>query len=258
MPQENKKALQQELCDALRACDETKAVDCIRRGADVNAPDANGYTPIFDAIKTGNVDAIRLIAKLGGDLHYEHAAGEHESQIETPALYAMIMRQDKALECLFELGISPNDTNSMGFSLLMLACEYPPCGNWAEPLIERGADIKARSKAGRTAFGYVAIDTCYCGDELVALLLEMGADINEQDEFGETALMAYAYGENESPEFINFFLEHGADPNIRNIRGQTALDIALEHNWYAARRLMEYGGKQGKDLPEREGGSTVL
>lgn len=249
MTQEENQALRQELCAALLACDETKAADCIRRGADINAPDADGYTPIFDAIEAGNVDAIRLIAKLGGDLHYEHAKGEHEYEITTPALFAQLYRRDEALNCLFELGIGVNEANSMGYSLLMQACHCPQCGDWAEKLIECGADINARTKAGRTAFGYVAIDSCYCGSELVALLLEMGADINEQDERGETALMAYAYGENESPEFINFYLEHGADPNIRNKKGQTALDIALKRNYYAARLLREYGGKQGKDLP---------
>lgn len=252
MTREEKLALRQELCAALLACDETKAADCIRRGADINAPDADGYTPIYDAIDAGNVDAVKLIAKLGGDLCHEHVGSDpkYNYDNETPALYACNEYQFNCLMCLLDLGVSPNDANSTGWSILMQVCVNSPFENWVEPLLQRGADVKAKTKDGMTAFGVAAIDTIYCAWEIIPMLLDAGADIDEQDENGETAVMAYAYGEGESPDYIEYFLERGANPNLRNKEGKTALDIAQEHNnAFAVEKLRQFGGKQGKDLP---------
>lgn len=250
MTQEEKQDLQQELCAALLACDETKAADCIHRGADINAQDANGYTPIYDAIDVGNVDAVKLIAKLGGDLNHEYVSSDDNLYNETPAIFAIKVGDHNTFMCLLELGVSPNNANSAGVTLLMKACAAMPYENFVSPLLQRGADVHAKDKNGMTAFGIAAIDREYCAWEIIPMLLDAGANINEQDENGETAVMAYAYGAGESPSYIKFFLERGANPNLRNKEGNTALDIALEaNNGFAVEKLRQYGGKQGKDLP---------
>lgn len=250
MTQKEKLALRQELCADLLACDEAKAADCIRRGADINAPDADGYTPIYDAIDAGNVDAVKLIAKLGGDLNYENESSEDNLYNETPALMAIKYGDPNTFMCLLDLGVSPSNANSAGITLLMQACSSMPYENFVKPLLQRGADVKAKDKNGNSAFGIAAIDTTYYAWEIIPMLLDAGADIDEQDENGETAVMAYAYGEGESPSYIKFFLERGANPNLRNKEGKTALDIALEHNnAFAVEKLRQFGGKQGKDLP---------
>jgi hypothetical protein len=51
-------------------------------------------------------------------------------------------------------------------------------------------------------------------------------DINVQDLRGETILMIasrYAWS-----EIVRFLLDHGADPNLRNNKGQTALMLAQD------------------------------
>jgi hypothetical protein len=57
--------------------------------------------------------------------------------------------------------------------------------------------------------------------EMIRLLLNSGADPNLQDEKGETALM-----KSRKPEFINLLFQAGADPTIKNNNGQTVL-----HRW---------------------------
>jgi ankyrin repeat protein len=62
--------------------------------------------------------------------------------------------------------------------------------------------------------------------EIAQLLIEKGADPNIRDSFGETALM-YAAGSGKM-DMVTALLEKGADPNIKNNNGWSAL-------WYAVR-----------------------
>jgi ankyrin repeat protein len=68
-------------------------------------------------------------------------------------------------------------------------------------------------------------DAARAGDrDLVAKLLKGGADINAQDETGETALFAGALaGES---KIVDMLLVFGADASIRNDRGMTAVHAA--------------------------------
>ncbi|MBR5879374.1 MAG: ankyrin repeat domain-containing protein, partial [Akkermansia sp.] len=62
--------------------------------------------------------------------------------------------------------------------------------------------------------------------EMVAALLKHGADINAQDEDGDTVLHDAVIAN--EPEIVQMLLEAGADVSIRNEEGQTPEDIALE------------------------------
>lgn len=63
---------------------------------------------------------------------------------------------------------------------------------------------------------------------LVSILIKLGANINEQNNLGETALMhAVNTGNN---VLVDFLLKNGADKNILNNENKSALDIAYETN----------------------------
>ena len=66
--------------------------------------------------------------------------------------------------------------------------------------------------------------------EIVALLLENGADSDHQDDLGRTALhhAAFSYmGGVSSPATAQVLIEHGAALDIKDDEGLTPLDIAL-------------------------------
>jgi ankyrin repeat protein len=68
-------------------------------------------------------------------------------------------------------------------------------------------------------------DAARAGDgAAIAQLLRDGADINEQDETGETALFAAALAA--MPKIIDQLMVAGADAAIRNDRGMTAVHAA--------------------------------
>ncbi len=61
---------------------------------------------------------------------------------------------------------------------------------------------------------------------ILALLIGKGADINAYDTSGYTALHMAAMGE--SKEVAQALVAAKALPNIRNVHGQTARDIAMQ------------------------------
>ncbi len=62
--------------------------------------------------------------------------------------------------------------------------------------------------------------------EDVKKLIERGAHVNAQDRFGVTPLMEAVIGNN--PAVARVLLDAGASMGIRNLRGDTALDLARQ------------------------------
>lgn len=69
-------------------------------------------------------------------------------------------------------------------------------------------------------------------------LIQKGANINIQDNFGSTALMYAA----DNDKFCNLLIENGADTNIKDNNGETALMAAvLENNYDVCELLIDNG-----------------
>lgn len=94
----------------------------------------------------------------------------------------------------------------------------------AERLIERGANVEARST---NAMKNTPLHAAAAGRkaELVKLLLDEGADANARQEGGWSALHAAA--QNGDREIIELLIAHGADLKARAANNQGALDLAL-------------------------------
>ena len=72
---------------------------------------------------------------------------------------------------------------------------------------------------------------------LVKYLLEKGANVNQQDESGYTALMDAAY--NNYVEVVKVLLEHGADVNMKTKEGYSAHHYASLDGNVATLTLLE-------------------
>lgn len=127
-------------------------------------------------------------------------------------------------------------------------------------LLEHGADVNSRSNAGMTAF-YHANSCERLGSAVLVQLLNAGADINGKDKQGKQAIH-YSAGwgledvtflvengsdlnvagldDGETPlivavknwrlDVVKYLLDKGAETNIRDATGRTALNYALENN----------------------------
>lgn len=89
-------------------------------------------------------------------------------------------------------------------------------------LLDQGANINAQTAAGDTAIilaGWLTNNL-----DLVALLVERGADVNIPNKNGDTPLIDAAYkGKN---DFLEYWLNNGADADAENNEGVSALDMA--------------------------------
>jgi len=75
--------------------------------------------------------------------------------------------------------------------------------------------------------------------EIVKILLEKGANLDLQDSYGSTALH-YAVNMNK-PEIVQMLLEKGANPNMQNKDGETALHRASVAQPEIVKMLLEKG-----------------
>ena len=91
--------------------------------------------------------------------------------------------------------------------------------------IRQGAELNHRNNNGWTPLDLAAMNPN--ADVIYTFLKEGDQEIriNMRDEFGNTALMKAAYY-NDNPEVVKILIDFGADVNIQNDNGQTALDFA--------------------------------
>jgi len=100
----------------------------------------------------------------------------------------------------------------------------------AKMLVERGADV---NKTGWTPLHYAATNGHLA---IMELLLDNYAYIDAESPNGSTPLMMAAlYG---TPAAVKLLLEAGADPNLKNQLGMTAMDFARRGNRKDAEELI--------------------
>lgn len=109
-------------------------------------------------------------------------------------------------------------------------------------LVDHGANVQHKSKVGSSpllmACQYFHLNRSHqilLGKpdvpiqlELVKFLVEHGADITETGRDGNTPLIAACLSGFKDPSLVTYLLEKGADPNVKNVRGTTALHLAAE------------------------------
>ena len=142
-------------------------------------------------------------------------------------------------------GAPPKDINAqgdMGWPMLVYVCRGD---NGEHPeeilrLLELGADIDVRNYKGKTAL-HCAAKAGFLS--VIDLLMEKGATIDAPDNNGETALFeairsTIKDGEKQRAA-IEALLVRGANPNFKNEKGLTPLQIAKRMRRVDARKIVE-------------------
>lgn len=164
--------------------------DMLDQGADVNATDDYGRTPLHLAAVTN-----------------------YESSV---------------IELLLSRGADVNARNNYGSTPLHNAVEFIDELPIIALLLDRGADANAKDDNGETPL-HMAAAGLNDEPLVIILLLARGADVNARDNYGGTPLHRAARW-NESPAVIKILLYSGVDVSARDLLGHTPCDLVLINN----------------------------
>ena len=174
---------------------------------------AGAFDDFFKAIVFDQVPVVGNLIYRGMDPNTPTEKGE-------PALvFAVRSGAPKTVAFLLkQAGIQTDATNTADETALMLAANANDLAS-ANLLIEAGASV---NRPNWTPLHYAASKG---HTEMMRLLIDNDAYIDSESPNGTTPLMMAAYYA--TPKAVKLMLEEGADPNLQNKDGQTALDMAL-------------------------------
>ena len=144
----------------------------ISKGAEMNefAKDINEFsprefTPITDAIRTNNIEIIKLMIENGANVHKSTSLGE------TYLHFAAFLNRIELIEYFISKGIDVNVKKNGNLTSLHIAA-ITGYEDIARLLIVKGADINCKSSDGGTALHFAEAAG---NNEIVNLLIEKGA-----------------------------------------------------------------------------------
>ncbi len=191
----------------------------IDRGASLNVYSSYGSTCLHSALSRGDEDVFFLLARRGADLFI--LDGEGRTLLE--AAVSSCYKKPEIIAYLLQNGFSPNSPCKDSLSPLHLAVQEDDFET-VRLLIVAGADVNFRG--GRwyketplhLAVQREALD-------LVQLLIQSGADVCAKREDHKSSLHLSA--ENDTTEIAQLLLEQGANIHQQDLKGTTPLGCAI-------------------------------
>lgn len=239
------------LADAVKSGDRATVRTLLQQRANVNAAEADGSTPLLWAAEADDVETAVLLLNAGANANAANRNGI------TPLWLAAGNRDAELASVLLKAGANPNVSLPGGEALLMAAAR---AGNaeLAEALIRGGANVAATGPD----FGETALMIAAAANQaaMVKTLLAHGAEVDgrsktlaySKDRFGLEGVVTilphggwtplmYAAREG-STEAVRALCAGGAQPNLADPDGETALLVAILNNHYeTAAALVEKG-----------------
>ena len=224
---------------AVRADDADTVQLLLRAGANVNAANRYGITPLSLAATNGNAVVTRALLKAGANPNAPGPDGE------TLLMTAARAGSADVVNALLERGVNVNATEAWQGQTALMWAAAENHGAAIRALAAHGADMNLRSKelnfpeyryetngmavfqlpkGGWTALMYAARQNAM---DAAAALADVHADLNATTrQEGTTALQIAII--NIHYDLANLLLEKGADPNVVDSSGMTALYAAVD------------------------------
>ncbi|HYW80623.1 MAG TPA: ankyrin repeat domain-containing protein [Thermoguttaceae bacterium] len=204
----------------------------------------NDFTGIDRALCVAASDVepeeVRRLVAAGADL--EAISSGRFTKGMTMLLVGVLNKWDvKAIELLIEAGANVHAKDAYGNTAVIHAAESRPNvqREMIELLLEAGADVNSRGERGMTPLMHVAM---HDDAPAVGMLIRAGAKLHAKDRFGWTALMHAVRTKQGFPEVIATLIQAGADVNATHSQGGSALSIASYNGHTKAVELLLRSG----------------
>lgn len=264
------------LFESIRSGSTTELEKQLTNGASAN-DSLGGYSALMAATLSGSIEQMKLLIDHGANVNFIAQSG-------MTALWLAVPDMDKA-KLLLDHGADVNH-KIQGYGILVKLATIPGTINLVRLLVNKGADLKKSApdnflvynaaQSGDTALlgfflrnGFNARDTISFGDypingalfyrnsAAVKMLVENGADVNISSKafqlpaFNGFSPLMYAALNNDKASFY-YLLDHGANPNMKNNNGYTALMLlqqAEEDDPAMTKALLDHGAEPSVKTP---------
>ena len=196
-------------------------------GADVEAHNDSGHTPVLNACFRGNYAVAHRLVSIGGNPDpHRHIPNFRDFR---PLYYCMLPRSE-----FFDMDEAPVKHDEFEGNRVTLI----------KALVDAGADVNARfDKRGHRAVTPLMLACELAEPRAVAALVMSGAEINAQDRSGRTPL-SYAVTirvdhRGEVPEIAGILLRCGARMDLEDEPNCSPLDTAIKHVRWSEDEVLE-------------------
>ena len=190
----------------------------VDHGADINARSKSNLTPLMIACQKRNIDAIYVLLQAGADPNINDLKGA------TVIHHAVTSGcRKRILQAIIGHGADVNIMNTQNCTALMMACRKGDI-DATNVLLTAGTNPNTVDECGDTCL-HLAVRGG-CNEETVQAIINHGIDVNAANKSNVTSLMI-AYDEG-NIDAINVLLQTGANPNMKDCEGTTALHCAAQ------------------------------
>lgn len=250
------------LFQAVRACDVKFAEKIIASGVDIDGTNEVGVTPLWLAAGFNGADMVRLLVAKGANVNFSAARrsnvlsraieGKGGGYIFNEAARKKVLillaagakidadnakqiiglayneKNYEIIKIMLAKGVSANITDERGMTMLLSYCYNNARIKTVRLLVKAGASIKSRTREGMTPLLVAAKNN---SRELFDYFLSKGASIRDRDNNGNGVALSAVKGYCDL-RFLKYILDKGADPDICDNEGDTALIKEIEYSRY--------------------------
>ena len=225
-------SINEQLMDASKIGWESAIEMYLDKGADVNAKNDKGITPLMAASAIGDVKSVKLLVSRGAALDIRANYGGW-----TALFMAALNGHEETVQYLIRAGADVNIQGDKRSTPLILACMkgHPSI---ALMLINAGANVNASTDLGYTALHGAAVRGL---PKVARILIEKGADVNRREVLNNDTPLIYAAVKG-NDDTVNILISAGAELDFKGDNGCTAYLVAKSSGHINVAHILQAAG----------------
>ena len=207
----------------------------IKRGANLNVKNSEGYTALNSSIHLNKINAAEFLIKNRAPVNFD-------KNLYFNSLYLAVRYNRKEIaDIMIDNNVElPADKNEI--RILLHFAVTKNMVRLAEKLIEAGADINSKSRTGGSLLHSAAEGGAV---EIIEDLISKNVDVNQRDNYHLTPMhIAAIFGKAETLKVLS---ENGADLNSKSYLGKTPLQFAENEGHEEAVEILISEGAEKKE-----------